>query len=414
MLQDQESARPPVAFNPYAPGAVEDPAPMLARLREEAPILYWDEGRCWVVSRYDDILAVIRDARFTTNRYAWEFARDEQIMAVRCPEFDAVTKGGFFALSPKAHARVRKLVSPSFTPRAVERLRPTVQRIVDETLAAAPGGGETLDVARDFADPIPLRVISAMLKIPESQEETFHRFADAVLRQLFPGLIAAAEAPRFASHLREGIAMVGEVIEDRRKNPIEGDMLTGLIQAEEQGDRLDMTELLSLVTGLIVAGSETTVHMIAFTVLNLLRRPEVLAEVQAEPELLKGVIEEVLRFDNFGKLGIARYALEDADIAGVPVRKGQMVMLMLSSALRDKSVFPDADTFDPRRDTGANIAFGNGAHFCLGANLARLEGLVAVGTLLQRFPRMQLEAAPSFGPHPMIRKMDSLKIRLHP
>jgi len=412
MLQNQDNARPPVAFDPYAPGVVEDPAPMLARLREEAPILYWEQGRTWVVSRYDDVVALIRDPRFTTDRAAWEFAKDEQMVAVRCPEFDEVTKGDLFALSPKDHARVRKLVSPSFTPRAIERLRPAVQRIVDETIAAATTG-DTLDVARDFAEPIPVSVISAMLNIPERHQACFHRFADASIRQLFPSLITPAEAEKISGYVREGLAMIGEVIEDRRKNPIEGDILTSLIQAEEQGDRLNKMELLSLVAALIVGGSETTVHLIGFMVLNLLRRPEVLAQVQAEPELIKGVLEEVLRLDNFGKLGLQRYATEDVEIGGVTIKKGQMVMLLIPSALRDEAVFPRADTFDPRRDAGASIAFGQGAHYCLGVNLARLEGQIAVGTLLQRFPRMQLLGDPVFGPHPAIRKLDSLKVRLN-
>ncbi len=413
MLQNQDNARPPVAFTPYAPGVVENPAPMLARLREEAPVVYWEQGRCWVVSRYDDVVAVIRDPRFTPNRAAWEFVEDEQMVAVRCPEFDEVIKGGLFSLSPKDHARVRKLVSPSFTPRAVERLRPEVQRIVDETIDAATTGG-TLDVARDFAEPIPVAVISAMLNIPERHRTCFHRFADATIRQLFPALIPPAEAERFSGYVREGLAMIGEVIDDRRKNPIEGDILTSLIQAEEQGDRLNKMELLSLVAALIVGGSETTVHLIGFMVLNLLRRPEVLAAVQAEPELMKGVLEEVLRLDNFGKLGIQRYAIEDTEIGGVTIKKGQMVMLLLQSALLDEAAFPEAHTFDPRRDAGASIAFGQGAHYCLGVNLARLEGQVAVGTLLKRFPRMQLEGEPVFGPHAAIRKLDSIKVRLNP
>jgi cytochrome P450 len=168
------------------------------------------------------------------------------------------------------------------------------------------------------------------------------------------------------------------------------------------------------VTALLVGGSETTVHLIAFSVFQLLKRPEVLAQVQAEPELWKGVMDEVLRFDNFGKLGITRYALEDLEFAGARIRKGQMVMLMLPAALRDEAVYPNADQFDIRREQSASIAFGNGAHYCIGANLARLEGQVAVGTLFRRFPEIQLLERPTFAPHPAIRKMDSFKVKLGP
>lgn len=409
---NHEEARQPAAFKPFAPENDKDPNPMLARLREEAPVMYWDQGRCWLMARYDDIVAVLRDPRFTTDRAAWEHAGNEEVM-VRSREMEELNRRGLFALGATDHARVRRLVSPSFTPRATERLRPVVQRIVDEALEAAPPG-DVLDVARDFAEHIPVRVISAMLNIPRDRERGFHRFASAAIRDIFPNLIPREEVDDHLAALREGIASVGEVIDERRRNPIEGDILTSLIQAEEQGDRLNKAELLSLVVGMIVAGSETTVHLIAFSVLNLLRRPALVAQIQAEPELLKGAVEEVLRFDFFGKLGITRYALTDAEIGGAHIKKGQMVMLLLGSGLRDGIAFPDADTFDPRRETGGSIGFGNGAHYCLGANLARLEAVVAVGTLLQRFPGMQLEGTPVFAPHPTIRKMDSLKVRLRP
>jgi cytochrome P450 enzyme len=299
------------------------------------------------------------------------------------------------------------------TPRAVERLRPAIQRIVDDTIAAAVTR-ERFDIVADFADLIPVRVISSMLNIPEEHHPTFQRLADATIKQVFPNLVPREEREPLFADIREGFLMVGSVIDERRKSPMEGDMLTDLIHVEEQGDRVSREELLSLVAALLIAGSETTVHLIAFTLYNVLRRPELKAQLLEEPDLLKGVIEEVLRQDNFGKFGISRYALEDVEYAGARIKKGEMVILMLGAALRDPAVFADADQFDPRREQPSSLFFGHGAHFCLGASLARLEGQIAVGTFLRRFPEARLEGTAVFGAHPAIRKMESLKVDLRP
>jgi cytochrome P450 enzyme len=411
MLQSsQADARSKTEFSPTAPGFDEDPYPTYARLRAR-PIHYWEESHCWLVTRQPDILAVLRDDRFTPDRSAWEFASAEGRPAI--PEFDELNKNGLFALSSEAHARVRRLVSPSLTPRMVERLRPQIQRIVDETIDAAQGN-DVFDVVHDFAEHIPVRVISEMLYIPNEHDKGFQSFADGVVKGLFAMALTSEQIQQTRKRVRDGMALVSELIEERRKAPIEGDILTSLIQTEEQGDRLSRGELVSLVAALLVGGSETTVHLIAFSVLQMLKRPEVLAEVVAEPELWKGLMDEVLRFDNFGKLGIVRYALVDTEIAGVPIRKGQMVILMLSAALRDESTYPAADRLDPRRDTASSLVFGNGAHYCIGANLARIEGQIAVSTLFRKFPEMKLLEPPTFTPHPSIRKMDSFKVKLGP
>ncbi|KYF69737.1 cytochrome [Sorangium cellulosum] len=404
----QESSRPTVEFNPFAPGYTEDPYPVYARLRE-APIRYWPEGHGWIASRHNEIQAILRDSRFTADRAAWTHA--PEFAKITVPEVEEMNRHGLFSLPDRDHARVRRLVSPALTPRAVERLRPRVQAIVDERLDAIAGKG-VIDVVHDFSEHIPVRVISEMLHIPPQHDAAFHRFADSAVKQLFMMLLSPEELERMVAGIREGMAMLGDVIEDRRKHPIEGDMLTALIQAEEQGDRLSKPELVSLVSALLVGGSETTVHLIAFMVLNLLKRPEVLAEVQRDPELMKGVVDEVLRFDNFGKLGTFRYATEDVEIGGTRIPKGEMVVLFFAAALRDGAAYANPDQFDPRRDAVGSVAFGGGAHYCIGANLARLEAQVAVSSLLRRFPDMKLESPPTFGPHPAIRKMDSFKVRL--
>ncbi|HYO57260.1 cytochrome P450 [Archangium sp.] len=413
MSLETRSHPPTVSFVPDAPGFVVDPYPVLEELRTKTPLSYWKEGRGWLLTRYEDATAVLRDARrFSPNQAEWEFASVVG-SAAQIPELVELNKSGLFALSGSDHARVRKLVSPALTPRAIERLRPELQAIVDEILDGV-AGRDIINVVTDISDRIPPRVIGSMLKIPKGRETLFQRFTESSVKSFLPGLLRPEEVPSLRTDVQEGIALVRETIEERRRNPLPDDILTTLIQTEEQGDRLSTPELLSLVSALIVGGFETTVHLIGFTVYNLLKRPELLAQVRAEPELLKGVVEEVLRFDNFGKMGIARYALEDVELGGVTIKKGQMVLIMLNSALRDETVFPKADVFDVRRNTNASIAFGHGMHFCLGASLARLEVQIAVDTLLKRFPALRLVKEPSFGPHPVIRKMESLEVQLNP
>lgn len=409
MQPNQDNARPTVDFNPTAPGYTENPYPVYAKLRE-APVCYWPEGHAWIVSRHNEIQSILRDPRFTSDRRAWSLA-EQMTQQGSFPEIEELNKYGLFSLPNKDHARVRKLVSPALTPRAVERLRPQIQAIVDERLDSF-AGKSVIDVVHDFAEHVPVRVISKMLNIPEERDAAFHQFAESAVKQLFVMLLSPEERERMRVGIRDGMAMVGEVIEDRRKNPIEGDILTSLIQSEEQGDRLSKPELVSLVAALLVGGSETTVHLISFMVNTLLKRPELIAQAQAEPELMKGVVEEVLRFDNFGKFGTFRYATEDVEIGGVRVAKGEAVILFFSAALHDEAVYANPQEFDPRRDATGSLTFGHGAHYCIGANLARMEGQIAVASLFRRFPGMKMESEPTFGPHPAIRKMDSFKVRL--
>jgi cytochrome P450 enzyme len=406
-------ARPAVPFNPYAPGFDANPHPMLEKLRAEAPIFYWEQGRGWVLTRYDDAIAVLRDnKRFSSSRADWEFAGVVG-SAGAIPELQELNKYSLLSLTGQDHARVRKFVSPALTPRAVERLRPEIQAIVDELLDAAAARG-TLDVVADLAEHVPSRVIGTMLKMPKGQEALFMRFTYAVVKSIIPSLLRPEDVPALRADLAEGVRLLHATIEERRRNPLENDILTTLIQTEEQGDKLNTQELLSLVSSLIVGGFETSMHLIGFTVFHILQRPEVLAQVQADPEALKNVIEEVLRFDHFGKVGVSRYPLEDVEVGGVKIRKGQMMLILLASVGRDEAVFDKSEVFDVRRNTNASIAFGHGAHYCIGASLARLEVQIAVGSLLERFPELRLVKPPSFAPHPVIRQMNDLEVKRRP
>ncbi|HEX2574023.1 MAG TPA: cytochrome P450 [Polyangia bacterium] len=400
-------------FNPDDMGYTADPYPTYRHLREEAPVYWWPEGRSWLLSRYHDVVAVMRDAaRFTTNIAEWEYAPPydpNRKLAPQVVEYHRLVTAGLLQLPPADHQRVRKLVSPAFTPRAIERMRVDVQAIVDQLLAAVREDGR-LDVVTDVAEHLPIRAISRMLDIPDRYEASFRRFGTALVDSLNPRL-GPDELAETLAPIPEGVALLHEVIEERRHHP-GGDLLSNLIHAEEEGQKLSRDELVSLVAALVTAGSETTVHLVCFGTYQLLRHPEAAEALRRDPSLTRNALEETLRYDNFGKSGVLRVALEDVEIRGTLIRKRQLVMPLLPSAMRDPEVFPDADTFDIRRDHSMTVNFGSGAHFCLGAALARLEGEVAVNTMLSRYPRMRLAGEVRYAPHAFIRKMSTLPVQV--
>jgi cytochrome P450 enzyme len=398
-----------VEFHPEDPAYIEDPYPTYRRLREEAPRYHWAVADAWIVSRYEEVVAVMRDPRLTLSRAAWEHA-PRPAEGATPDAFQRLMSRMLFQLSERDHTRVRKLASPAFTPRAVEAMRGRTERIVDDLLARCEGRAE-IDVMADLAAHVPVRVIGAVLGIPAHFEASFRAFAAAMVELINPWL-PPEEAARALAVIPEGLALLEELVAERRRARSD-DLLSTLIHHEEDGERLTTEELLSLVGAIVIAGAETTTHLIAFAVWNLLRHPDQLALLRAEPDLLRNAIEEVLRFDSFGKLGNPRYALEPYPLGDVTLRPGQMIIALLPAALRDPSVFPDPDRFDMRRDTLRSTTFGSGAHFCMGAALARLEGEVAVGRLLRAFPRLALAGPPTYAPHVSMRCMARLPVRLN-
>jgi cytochrome P450 len=396
----------PFEFDPDDLEYIANPYPTYRYLQEHAPAYFWPTGRAWIFSRYKDVVAILRDGRFSMDFQDWEHAQR------RAPEenseFGRLIAKALFTLPPAEHARVRKLSGRVFAPRALEWIRETVQAIVDDSLNRA---GATFDVARDFAEPLPLRGIRVMLGVPTELDADFLRFGDSVSRAARPG-VDPAEHDRILAPFDDGLRMLRSLIAERRRQPGLPGVLSALVAVRERDDRLTDDEIIELVMALITAGTETVTHLICFAVLTLLRHPDQLALVRREPRLLRSALDETLRYDNFGKNGVARFALEEVPMAGVTIGKGAMVFPLLPAALRDPDVFPNPDLFDIRRDQTDNVPFGTGFHHCIGAALARLEGEVAVGTLLTRFPDAQLAGEPRYTRDPLIRKMVSLPVRL--
>ncbi|APR82207.1 putative cytochrome P450 hydroxylase [Minicystis rosea] len=408
MSMSESNQRVPIFhYDPSAPAIDVDPYPTFTRLREGAPVHYWPEARAYVVSRFEDVAMVFRDPRFSPDPVAaGQPSLDDALPdAIRGP-----LEQNLLRLGPKDHARVRRAVSPAFTPRAVERLRVEVERLVDAGLAPLSGQSE-IDVA-PFADFIPLRVIASMLAIPLAHEVTFRRFGEALIRRADPRLDREAVAA-LAPVLAPGMDLIRRLVAERRQN-LGDDLLSTLIRAEQAGDKLSEDEMLGLVSILITAGSETTVHFICFAVKSLLCVPERVAEVRADPGILRSALEEVLRFDGFGKMGAFRYALEDLEIGGVHLPRGTRVIGFSGAAQRDPRAYPNADHYDPRREPAEILTFGSGMHFCLGAALARLEGETAIRALLDRYTDFRLLGEPVYATHPVMRKIASLRIGVTP
>jgi cytochrome P450 enzyme len=397
-------------FDPDAPAVVNDPFPTYAWLREHSPVYRWEKGRAFLVSRHADVAQLLRDHRFSTNPRDWIHAaptpNDGPIA-----EFFAFFESSLTVRPSADHLRLRKLINPAVSPSAVARMRERVQRIVDATLKEAIRG-ESLDVRRDFAEWVPLRVIAGMLDIPAAHEATFRAFSAAVINAANPW-ITPEELLRVATVTMGSKGILLEIIEERRRH-LGDDLLSDLIRAEEAGDRLSSDELIALIAALVVAGSDTTVHALCFAVLDLLRHPEVWRAVVADPSLVRNAVEESLRHEPFAKFGsVPRYALEDAEIRGTLIPKGEMAVPLIPATLRDQSAYPDPDVFDVHRKLSSTLVFGVGPHFCVGAALARLELEVALGTLIERFPSMRLvDEVPAFRPNPQMRDMESLRVVL--
>lgn len=392
-----------IQFNPMDPEFVADPYPMYHRLRAEDPVHHSPLG-FWVLTRYPDVLAMLRDPRLIK----------EPIAAFVAARFGVAVPPGLglsmLDRDPPDHTRLRGLVSKAFTPRALERLRPEIQQIVDGLLDEVRARG-SMDLIEEFAYPLPVRVICEMLGVPVKDHERFKAWGLDIARGL-DAIMLPPDSPvgqRSVSGRRALAEYFRELIAERRAAPRD-DMLSALIAAEEAGDTLNEEELLATCILLLVAGHETTVNLIGNGTLALLRHPAELRKLRDNPGLIGSAVEELLRFDGPVQR-TARIPSEDITIGGQTIGKGEMVMPFLGAADRDPTQFPDPDRLDITRSDNRHIAFGMGIHFCLGAPLARMEGQIAINTLLARLPRLTLATdQPRFRQSLTLRGLEALPV----
>jgi len=395
------------AFNPFVPGFDEDPAPAYHELRTRAPVYFWPMAEAYLVSRYHDIVAMMKDPRLSRSQR--DGKRYQPLPDVpEYAEYRTATENGLFQVPREDHLRLRRLVNPGFTPRVIEQLRADILAITRDAIEHLPDD-EVVDLSA-MVDDIPLRVIGRLLAIPTAMEPGFLAFARLRLLLMSPGL-AEAERDELVGSLAPGYQAIRALIEDRRRAP-GTDLLSNLIHIEEQGTRLTEAELLGLVESIIIGGADTTVHTLRFMLLNLLRNPSQCAQVSADPTLARAAMDETLRFDHFNKFGTPAYALEDLTISGVAIAKGETILPMRAAGARDPEVFARPDQFDiGRADLDAAHNFGLGPHTCLGVHLARLQAEIVVPTILRELPGMSLAGPPEFTPHLFFRVMSRLPVR---
>lgn len=410
-MTETSSAAAPQSFefDPYTPEFDQDPHPTYAYLREKKPVYYWPSARVWVLSKYEDVERALHDHRyFNKNLRGWKHAPQPDPGQKR-NALDELADDMLANVPAQDHLRIRKLASHAFTPRAIERMRLEVQQIVDETLAASRTPNR-LDVAQGFAELIPMRVLMKTLAIPPEHEQLFQQFGGAVM-DAFDLWLTPERIEEINQIIPRGSAMLEGLIERRRERP-GNDLLSDLVIAQEQENRLTRKELIALVALLIAGGTDTTVYATCFAALHLFSRPAVRELVQGDPAMLRRALEESMRYENFFKGGMNRVTCEDVVIRGVTIPKGEMLYLLIGSAMRDPDVVPQADTFDIHREPTQSLAFGLGPHYCMGAAMARMTLEVALGTLLERFPRAQLAGPPVFAKHSFFRRISSLPLAL--
>ena len=348
----------------------KEPGPLVNGLRERDPVHFVAPLGFWFVTRYDDVKRLFNDPENATQDSR---AFEHFVPAREGTMLRSLQESRLSARGPEAHARFRKLFSGALTPRAVRRMDAQIREVVERFAAPLRGRpGEVLDLMGDFTDPIPNAVISRVTGVPPGRDELrFRELAQVLIRGFFP--FAAPEAmEQSESALQEMAVSVRDMAAERRRAPGE-DLISDLIRAQGRGEELSDDEIVMLIAVLLGAGSETTNLGGLVLIQTLLQHPEQLKRVRDERSRIPNAVMEIMRFAFGGPAGIPRYAVRDFELRGRRIRKGQMLMLSLGGANRDPAVFDDPDVLDLDRDTREVLVFGNGPHYCLGANLARQE-----------------------------------------
>ncbi|PYC78019.1 cytochrome P450 [Streptomyces tateyamensis] len=396
-------------FDPWSPAFVAHPYQVYAELRAHSPVVFHEATGQWLVSRHADVSALLRDRRLGRT-YTHRFSHEEFGRPAPDPAhepFHTLNDNGLLDLEAPDHTRIRRLVSKAFTPRMVADLRPTVARLADELVSAliAQGGGDLIAMV---AEPLPVAVIAEMLGVPAADRHLLRPWSAAItgMFELNPSAATAeravAASVEFSDYLR---ALIRE-----RRAALGPDLISALIAAQEEGDRLTEQEMVSTCVLLLNAGHEATVNTTGNGWWALLRNPDQLALLRSDVEAhLPTAVEELLRYDTPLQM-FERWVLEDVEVAGVTIPRGSELALLFGSANRDEARFADPDRLDVTRTDNPHLSFGAGPHFCLGAPLARLELAESYGALLRRAPGLALLREPAWQPGYVIRGLTELLV----
>lgn len=389
-------------INLSSPEFLSDPYPVYHHIREIDPVFWMPHtgptGGMWLVTRYADVAAVLKDARLSKD-------------VSRIAPADELTPldHAMLGKDPPDHTRLRSLAAQAFTPKRIADLEPRIADIVDDLLAPVRANG-TLDFIAEFALPLPIIVIAELLGVPPEDRNTFRSWSNDIVR----GADAVQGSEENARKGQEAsIALAGyfrDLIQERRRDP-RRDLISGLIEARDAQDRLNETELLGTCILLLIAGHETTVNLLGNGLLALLRHPDQRTRLQRRPEHIPAAVEEMLRFDSPVQRATFRIATETTAIGGKPIKAGQQVSAVIGAANRDPTQFPDPDRFDVTREPNRHLAFGLGIHFCLGAPLARTEARIAFSRIFEKLPNIQLAVAePAWNANTFLRGLKSLAV----
>ena len=385
-----------VVFDLTSKDVLANPYPTYQRLRERDPVHRMRLVDAWVLTRYDDVQAVLQDHRRFSNQEAGAGARE-------------YTKDrSMLDLDPPDHTRLRSLVSKAFTPRSVAALGPRIEKIVEELLDDV-DGRDRFDLIDSFAFPLPIIVIAEMLGVPAEDLDQFKDWSNDIVLSLEP-ILTREQRERFRRSEQELYEYFEGIIALRRQDP-QDDLVSALLAAEEEGDRLSHGELLATLLLLLVAGNETTRNLIGNGMLALLRNPGELERLRDQRDLLEPAIDELLRYDSPVQLD-GRTALEDMEIGGKLIRTGQQVVSVVGAANHDPAAFSDPDRLDIGREEKSHISFGRGIHYCLGASLATLEGRIALEGLLERFSSIRLAVQPEQRKQVVLRGVEDLIVEV--
>ncbi len=405
-----------MGFDPYDPSFLRDPYPTYRRLRAGSPF-YDERWGLTFFARYDDVVGILRDRRFGRDvRHAVppeevDRAVYERIYPSRYPNWTRFIRDSFIDLEPPRHTRIRRLVQWAFSRRASESYRERMQVTADRLIGRALEAGR-MEAIADYATPIPLTMIAELLGIPEPDQPQLLAWSHAIVR-LFDQGCTASEAERAEEATIEFADYVRGLLAERRRRPGD-DLVSSLVAAEVDGDRLSEDELVATCILTLNAGHEATVQAIGNGILALARHPDAFAWLRRHPEAVGTAIEELLRFDTPLQM-FERWVLEDLEWASTPLRRGTKVGLLLGSANRDEHHFPNPDTLDLGRHPNDHVSFGAGIHFCVGAPLARVELDVAIGTLARRVGRLEPPPdEPERAPSLVFRGVQALPVGLTP
>ncbi|GAB1542960.1 cytochrome P450 [Scytonema sp. NUACC21] len=376
-------------FNPFDREFRANPYPTYHRLRSEEPVHRYFVGGDWVLTRYADVKAVLKSGRVRSHDKPESIKERNQYLKDKGKNLNTLAYTSnqlLFYMNPPDHTRLRGLVVKAFSLSVVERMRPRIQGLVDELLNKVRDRG-SMDIIADLASPLPVTVIGRMLGIPNEAQDQLHQWSN-VLSRILDSLVSLEEYEAMNKAMEEFQEYLRTLVAEREKNPQE-DLISALIAAREQSDKLSQEELLSTCILLFATGEETTVNTIGNGMLALLRHPEEMEKLKREPTIIQSAVEEILRYDSPVQI-TNRIAIDNLEIGNQTIQAGEKIVLCLGAANRDPSQFPDPDRLNIHRSENNHLAFGDGIHYCLGAALARAQAQIAINTLIQQFPDLQL------------------------